>query len=204
VRFSTPLRLLAGVLLVASARSAAAQTYRMQFDSTGHIGAFQQSDLAPDGADVGPSYATILSGPSIPVGQARNITVFCIDIANDALYGQQWDAYFTNLGDVPPLTLDNTRQGALFVDALERYRKAAFLVNQYRFNPAPLQTAGIQGAIWRQFRPSLFPFAPNAAEAEAVDFWMAKADAFAASAEYNTFDYSRFTVITDVNAVGKD
>ncbi|MBV9881114.1 MAG: hypothetical protein JO180_11490, partial [Gemmatirosa sp.] len=130
-------RLLAAAALVLGSASALRAQISMRFDSTGSITAFRASDLAPSGADVGPSYATILGRPGMP-GQNRGLIVYCVDISNDALYGQVWDAWVTPLGGTPAGTtpsLDLTRQGAIDADALVHYRKAAWLVGQYASHP---------------------------------------------------------------------
>jgi hypothetical protein len=183
----------AAVLLVAGATSSEAQV-TMRFDSTGKALGFQNT------TDVGPAYATILDSPGMP-GRNEGLIVNCVDISNNALYGQTWTAWFTSIGGTSP-SLDHTRQGALFTDALDRYRKAAWLIDQYSLSPMG-EYAGIQGAIWMQFKTSLFPFSPTPTEQAAVDGWMTQANNFASSAAFSTYDFSKFVVITDTTGVGQ-
>ena len=57
--------------------------------------------------------------------------------------------------------------------------------------------------MWRQFEPSLAPYTyANAGEQLAVESWMTAADDFAASRHFAKYDWSRFTVVTDVASVG--
>lgn len=156
-------------------------------------------------ADVGVLHGTFLSLPGAPHANLP-VDLFCDDLLHFVTFDPLgWDVYLTNLGGMP--TLDDTRQGLRYgastPDALTRYRKAAWLVSQLPTVSTLTDTAGIQGAVWRQFESSLAPYSyANAGEQVAVETWMGAVDTFAASADWNTFDWSRFTVVTDVDAAG--
>lgn len=190
---------MAAAFLVAG-RTAAAQTpptATLRFLEGGAL-AFT-SPYGP--ADVGRLRGTFLSLPGQPT-----VDLFCVDILHYVTYDPNgWSVYLTNLGGTP--SVDYTRQGARYADgtpdALTRYRKAAWLIDQYATARTLTDTAGIQGAMWLQFEPTLAPFDfANPGEALAVNRWLTASDAFAASAAFATYDWSRFTVATDVASAG--
>lgn len=193
-------------LSLSTGRSAAAQDAppqaTLRFDVAG-APAFT-SPYGP--ADVGRLRATFLSLPGNPTAN-QNVDVFCVDILHNVTFAPTgWDVYLTNLGGDASTAF--TRQGARYAtgtpDALTRYRKAAWLVDQFATVRTVADTAGIQGAMWLQFEPSLSPFTyANAAEEQAVTTWQTAADLFAGSEAFSTYDWSRFTVLTDVDAVGR-
>jgi hypothetical protein len=141
---------------------------------------------------VGPFSGTLMSDPSKPT-----IDLFCLDVMNAVTWGQQWAAKFTNLG--PGLNLTATRGGSANET---NYKKAAWLITQYDTHNTSYY-AGIQSAIWNLFNPGTPNGGTNVNDSHTEAYWLAQANIFANSAAYNTFDYSRFTVVTDVNAAGK-
>lgn len=193
--------LAAAVLLGAAARPAHAQaTGVLRSDAAGQP-AFT-SEYGP--TDVGRLRGTFLSLP----GQATPLAVdlFCVDLLHNVTFDPNgWSVYLTNLGGTPSLdyTRQGVRYGAATPSALTRYRKAAWLVDQYAHVSTLTDTAGIQGAMWLQFESSLAPYTyANAGEQQSVEAWLTKADAFAASTRFDTYNWGRFTIVTDVNAVG--
>ena len=194
--------LAAAVLLGAAARPAHAQaTGVLRFDEGGQL-AFT-SEYGP--TDVGRLRGTFLSLPG-QTSASLAVDLFCVDIPHAVTFDPNgWSVYLTNLGGLP--SLDYTRQGARYADgtpdALTRYRKAAWLVDQYARAKTVTDTAGIQGAMWRQFESSLAPYTyASAGEEQSVDSWLTKADTFAASSRFDTYNWGRFTIVTDVNAAG--
>ncbi|GJG89202.1 hypothetical protein tb265_43830 [Gemmatimonadetes bacterium T265] len=194
----------AGAAILAASNAAHAQstppTATLRFDEAGAL-AFTGPYGSPD---VGRLKATFLS---LPGNASANtpIDAFCIDILHEVTFDPNgWNVYLTNLGDS---SISYTRQGTRSFnpgpDALTRYRKAAWLVDQYSKVSTLTDTAGIQGAMWLQFEPTLAPYDyATAGEAQAVATWEAAADAFAGSANFATYDWRRFTVLTDVNSAG--
>jgi hypothetical protein len=156
-------------------------------------------------ADVGRLRGTFLSLPGQPNANLL-ADLFCIDVLHNVSFDPGgWDVYLTNLGG--DASLDYTRQGARYAasdpNSLTRYRKAAWLVDQFATVTSAVDTAGIQGAMWLQFEASLTPYTfANAQEASAVATWQSAADLFAGSAGWAAYDWSRFTVVTDVNSAG--
>lgn len=197
---------LVGTLLTAAAPvhaqgTPAQPTATLRFDEGGAL-AF----TSPYGqTDVGRLRATFLSLPGQPEANlAANL--FCVDLLHNVTFVPEgWRVYLTNLGGAP--SLDYTRQGARYADAapdaLTRYRKAAWLVDQYAKVRTLTDTAGIQAAMWMQFEPTLAPYTfADAGEQLSTTSWLAAADTFASSQRFETYNWSRFTVVTDVNAAG--
>jgi hypothetical protein len=124
-----------------------------------------------------------------------------VDVLNQVTFGQEWRANFINLatGD-----MSLTRQGGA---ALDTYRKAAWLTDQYAVQLAATGNRndwdGIQAAIWQIFNPGNPDGDANNANGGANEsFWLNAAANFSGSAEFGTYDYSRFTVVTDASVSG--
>lgn len=192
----------AAVLITAQAASAqtAPPTATIRFDEAG-----APALTSPYGpGDVGRLRATFLSLPGAP-STNQAVDVFCVDLLHNVTFNPfGWTVYMTNLGGS---SVAYTRQGARTFeeapDALTRYRKAAWLIDQYASVTTLTDTTGIQAAMWRQFVSTLAPYDyANAAEANASESWQAAADTFAASSNFDSYNWSRFTVLTDVNSVG--
>ncbi|HEY0780605.1 MAG TPA: hypothetical protein VGD56_21795, partial [Gemmatirosa sp.] len=187
-------------VVLTAGQSAQAQTApataTLRFDEAGQL-AFTSPYGSPD---VGRLKATFLSLPgSSSANQA--IDAFCVDILHDVTFNPAgWNVYLNNLADT---SVAYTREGSTYSDALTRYRKAAWLVDQYATVHTVTDTAGIQGAMWLQFAPTLAPYEyANASEAKAVASWEAAADAFAGTAAFSAYDWSKFTLLTDVQSAG--
>ena len=184
--------LVAGSLLCAAASSAGAQA-NIQF-----MPAPPATPVTAFGYYVGPFTGTLLGGTTA----GTQVNLFCLDVLNVVTQGQEWRANFINLasGD-----LSLTRQGDA---ALDKYRQAAWLTDQYN---AQLSTTGnrndwdgIQAAIWQTFNAGNPDGDLNNANGGGNEsFWLAAASNFAASSEFDTYDYSRFTIVTDVAVAGE-
>ncbi len=175
-------------------------TATIRFDEAGAPAL--QSPYGP--ADVGRLRATFLSLPGMPTTNTA-VDVFCVDLLHNVTFAPAgWNVYMTNLGGS---SVAYTRQGTRLFDdapdALTRYRKAAWLLDQYSSVTTLTDTTGIQVAMWKQFVTTLAPFGfANSGEANAAASWEAAADAFAATDAFDHYEWSRFTVLTDVNSVG--
>ncbi len=138
---------------------------------------------------VGPFSGTITSDPTRPV-----IDLFCVDVLNSISWGQVWTANFTNLasGD-----LSRTRQGNA---RLAEYQKAAYLASLFNSSGVTInQWGGIQSAMWDLLNPGAGGAAlTNSAETA----WLGVANTWFANGGASTFDFSRWTIVTDVNAAG--
>ena len=198
-RFATIAATACAAVLTAG-QSAGAQTTppvaTIRFDQPG-APAFTSQYGSPD---VGRLGATFLSLPGAP-GVNQSLDAFCVDLLHDVSSDPNgWNVYLNNLADT---SVAYTREGGTVTDALTKYRKAAWLVDQYKTVNTLTDTAGIQGAMWLQFAPTLAPYDyANASEAKAVATWEAAADAFAGSSAFQTYNWSQFTVLTDVNSAG--
>jgi hypothetical protein len=175
---------LAGATMLAAAAPAAAQNIQFQTQKPNPA-------VTAFGYYVGPFSGTLLSDPTRPT-----IDLFCLDVMNQVQFGQKWTAVFTNLANG---NLANTRHGAASV---LNYKKAAWLTSQYAAT-ATSQWGGIQAAVWNLFNPGN----PNGGTSPGNNtheaYWLAQASTFASSAAFNTFDYSKYTIVTDVNGVGQ-
>jgi hypothetical protein len=140
---------------------------------------------------VGPFTGTLISDPTRPT-----IDLFCLDVMNQVQFGQKWTAVFTNLANG---NLASTRHGAANV---LNYKKAAWLTSQYAVTSTS-QWGGIQAAVWNLFNPGNPNGGTNAGNTGHEAYWLAQANAFANSNAFNTFDYSRYTIVTDVNGIGQ-
>lgn len=166
------------IAAVATTEIAAAQPIGLKFQSGPSTPA-----VTGYGYYVGPFSGTVTSNPTLPT-----ISLFCVDVLNTIHWGQQWTANVTNLGFS---SIPNTRQPA----ALNNYRKAAWLTNQYSVT-STTQWAGIQAAIWNVMNPG----APNGGAAE--QYWINQANTFSTTAGWNSYNWSQYYVLTPVGAAG--
>ena len=104
--------------------------------------------------------------------------LFCVDFLHRVSGGQQWQANMTSLAGSPDLS--NTRAGSLVL-----YQKAAWLTAQFA-TVSPAQWGDLQVTIWGLFT--------NTAPTPSSSYWLDLANA-----NYSTFDYSAYVVVTDVN-----
>lgn len=147
------------------------------------------------GIYVGP-YSSLIT-PA--VGQARTVSVICVDFLNHVNFNDRYEIAITGLGNaLDPLT--DTRHPR----QMASYRKAAWMSSL--FATAPTSDWGsIHFAIWNVFTPAQAPD-------DAWSPYIAQVADVAASNNYGAFDYggvhyaavdmSRYSVLTDVAATG--
>lgn len=145
----------------------AASPVRMQFLAVNGAQAF--------GDFVGPYSGTMDGAP---------VDLFCVDFANEVLFGQQWDANLTPI--VPGADLAGTRYGAL-QDALDLYQQAAWLTLQFASRPET-EFGDIQATIWQLFDAT--------APTPATSFWLDEA-----RRNYSSADYAGFRIVTNIGPV---
>lgn len=139
---------------------------------------------------VGPFWGTLTSDPTKPT-----IDLYCVDVLNVVYWGQSWTANFTNLasGD-----LSLTRHG----DAkLTNYQQAAYLSSQYG-SVTTSQYGGLQAAIWNLLNPGFPNGGVNVANNSHEAYWLSQANSWYSGGGASSFDFSKWTVVTDVNAAG--
>lgn len=141
---------------------------------------------------VGPFSGTVLSDPTKPT-----INLFCVDVLNHINWGQKWNGVFTNLGSN---NFDATRHG---LSAKPQYEKAAYLASMYR-NPGvrTSQWGGIQTAVWNLLNPGNPNGGTNPLVNSSEAYWLAQADSWYLGGGTKTFNFSRWSIVTDVNAAG--
>lgn len=157
---------------------------------------FQKSAPKPAvtafGYYVGPFTGTVLSDPTRPT-----INLFCVDVLNQIRFGHQWTGVFTNLGSSD---LSATRHGG---SARANYQKAAWLASQYR---APgIQTSqwgGIQAAVWNLLNPGNPNGGTNPLASSSEAYWLARAETWYNGGGAQAFDFSRWSIVTDIGAAG--
>ena len=134
---------------------------------------------------IGPFAATLLSDPTLPT-----VSIFSVDLFNAISWGQQWQANVSSLGQSQ---LGATRYGSA---SLDTYRKAAWLSSQLALNTSAPVRADIQVAIWSLFTPNI------SVAGFTGQGWVNAANALAASNAWSTFNWSQYSVLTDINASG--
>ena len=186
---------LAGAVTFLLARAAVAQqTVGMRYD-------FSATGANYGGYYVGPNVGTMFPATGNP-GQGKTITMFCVDFLNEATSNQTWTANVSPLAGAS-LALTREPNGAV------GYRKAVWLADQFSVQ-APQYWGGIQSAIWAIFGAPGFDGnpvktaqqLPIANDARNAVYWSGQATAFAASSAFETYDYSRWAVITATGAAG--
>ena len=141
---------------------------------------------------VGPFWGTLTSDPTKPT-----IDLYCVDVLNVVYWGSSWTANFTNLasGD-----LSLTRH----VDAkLAGYQQAAYLASQYG-SVTTSQYGGLQAAIWNLLNPGFPNGGVNVANTSHEAYWLSQASSWHTGGGASSFDFSRWTIVTDANAAGFD
>jgi len=181
-------RLLTAAAFTFASAQATAQTAQLKFQPGPPNPA-----VTAYGYYVGPFWGTVTSDPTKP-----KIDLYCIDVLNSIRFGHAWLANLTNLasGD-----LSLTRHG----DAkLGKYQRAAYLASMY--NAPGIQSnmwGGIQSAIWNLLNPGQPNGGTNVSSNSTEAYWLARADVWIQnSAAVQTFDFSRWTIVTDVSAAG--
>lgn len=140
---------------------------------------------------VGPFWGTLTSDPTKP-----RIDLYCIDVLNQIRWGHTWTANFSSLaGD-----LSLTRHGNA---KLAEYQKAAYLASMFTLpGVTATQWGGIQTAMWNLLNPGYPHGGTNAAVSTTEAYWLARANMWYNSGGAQNFDFSRWTVVTDVGAAG--
>jgi hypothetical protein len=170
-------RTLAALLLVAAtavtAVTAGAQTTPIKLTGAG--------TTVVGNVYVGPYSAVLGTGPG-----SASIDIFCVDYLNESSIGQTWNVFKTSLATGADLS--KTRFGGT-VNALENYRKAAWLTTLFAVQPTA-RWGDIHRTIWNLFTGA----APDPATSP-LNF-LAMANSFYA-ANATTYDWGRFTVLSD-------
>lgn len=178
-------RLIASSLVFAAATVDAQAT--IKFQST-----LPNPRVTAYGYYVGPFWGTVTSDPTRPV-----IDLYCVDVLNQITWGQTFRAKYSNLASG---NLSQTRHGNAKVD---QYRQAAYLASQ--FNAPGVNTnqwGGIQAAMWNLLNPGYPHGGRNANIGTTEAYWLAQASSWYSSGAAQTFDFSKWTIVTDVNAAG--
>jgi hypothetical protein len=180
--------LVAAAVALSSVEASAQRIKTLKFQSTRPNPA-----VTALGYYVGPFTATVVSDPTRPT-----IDIFCVDVLNQITWGHTWRARFTNLasGD-----LSATRHGNA---KLAEYKQAAWLTTMYRAPGVNTnQWGGIQSAIWNLLNPG-YPYGGTSATTNTHEaYWLAQANNWYNSAASNSFDFTRWSVVTDVGAAGR-
>lgn len=180
-------------LLLASALSLAPLTGSAQ--SSGTI-TFQPSGVGQPtalGYYVGPFWGTLASDPTKPT-----IDLFCVDVLNAINFGYTWTANFTNLasGD-----LSLTRHGD---GKASKYQQAAYLASMYQApGVTSSQYGGLQAAIWNLLNPGYPNGGTNVLSTSSEAYWLGQANSWYNGGGASAFDFSKWTVVTDVSAAGR-
>lgn len=137
------------------------------------------------------------SSPGLP-----NLDLYCVDFANGVRMGRVWTARFTSVSDLlGGVGLDDTRWGQRFLGApwsypnpVPQYQKAVWLAMQFA-GSAPGSWPGIHQAIWKQFT--------NTPTWTGTDYetWMASANTASTNGTFDSINWQRWYVVTDVNTV---
>lgn len=152
---------------------------------------------------VGPEKGTVsYTVPGASGLQTLNVQLFCVDFLDRITNGQTWTA------NVSAIVTGGSIAGTRHPYSLVQYREAAFLSDQFAaFSTASdrdTKFGAIQGAIWRIFGTgsTTLSDAAGATGNNTIGYWTSLAAGFAASSQYNTYDYSRFAVLTDARVSG--
>lgn len=142
------------------------------------------------GTQVGPYTARLVSYPGMP-----SVTIYCVDYLHDIDIGQVWTA---NVSKLVLSDVNDTRLGIAGddLDALNRYKKAAWLASQFMVNQDQASWQQIHSAIWTT---ALDGNDPNKPYYGKYGNWIAQANA-AEAGGYAGFDFSEWAVLTDVHA----
>jgi hypothetical protein len=138
---------------------------------------------------------------------STNLSIYCVDLLNTVGFGNTFQVNVTSLADGTDLS--NTRHPG----ALTAYRQAAWLSNLFSLVP-PAYTSTyytpIQYAMWDMLNPGSAPADPNktlalnlAAAAASANFNAFSYDVGGGNVvDFGAFDYSRYSVLTDVRSAG--
>jgi len=142
---------------------------------------------------VGPFWGTLVSDPTKPT-----IDLFCVDVLNAINFGYTWNANFTNLGSSD---LSSTRHGNA---KAAQYQQAAYLASMFNApGVTTTQYGGLQAAIWNLLNPGYPNGGTNVLSTSSEAYWLAQANSWHTGGGASAFDFSRWTIVTDVGAAGK-
>jgi len=185
-------RLLAAVLTAAAIPAVASAQTQLTYDVS------QPSSYNNGSYFVGPDAGTLVT--TLPA-QSTAITMFCVDILNYVSGGDTWTVNVTSLADgTDPSKL---RHPGL----LTQYREAAWLASQGFSGPQGAVWTSTQYAMWGLLNPGSAPADPSGNAASLITLAdYAASQSFGAftfnSVSYDAFDYSTWSVLTDVRAAG--
>lgn len=152
-----------------------------------------QNQVTALGYYVGPFWGTVTSDPTKPT-----IDLFCVDVLNSISWGQNWTANLTNLASG---SLSLTRHGNAKLGA---YQRAAYLASLFTSSGvSTAQWGGIQSAIWQLLNPGSPNGGTNVSTNTSEAYWMAQANTWHSNGGAQNFDFSRWTIVTDVGAAGR-
>lgn len=156
------------------------------------------------GSYVGRYTGTLQARPGAPT-----IDLYCIDYINDAHFGKVYYANVTNLGNNAVLNKTRRNDGNLGpmadgADALDIYRKAAWLTSFYKTTPMTSSGWGnLQAAIWELFNPGNPNGGANANVVGTEAWWLKQVNTFYADqSSWNGYEWGKYSVITDSKAKG--
>jgi hypothetical protein len=125
------------------------------------------------------------------------INLFCVDILNAVRFGQKWTGVFTR---VSSNNYDATRHG---LASKTQYQKAAYLASVYRAPGVQTnQWGGIQTAVWNLLNPGNPNGGTNPTANSSEAYWLSQADSWYNGGGAKSFDFSRWSIVTDVGAAG--
>ena len=143
---------------------------------------------------VGPFDGTLATPP----GQSTSLTIFCVDILNTVGYGDTFGVNVTSLADGSDLS--NTRHPG----SLTQYREAAWISSYFSLVPQTYW-GSMQYAMWGLLNPGSAPTDANSPTIISLANYAASQNfqSFSiGSYTYAAFDYSKYSVFTDVRAAG--
>jgi hypothetical protein len=179
--------LAASLVLAAGAAEAQPRNGTLQFQPTRPSPA-----VTAYGYYVGPFWGTVTSDPTRP-----KIDLYCVDVLNSISWGHNWSANFTNLGSGD---LSLTRHGNA---KLAQYQQAAYLASLFNTSGVTTtQWGGIQTAMWNLLNPGNPNGGTSTTNNTQEAYWLAQASTWYATGGANNFDFSKWTIVTDVNATG--
>jgi hypothetical protein len=143
---------------------------------------------------VGPFNGTFTTAP----GQSTALSIFCVDILNTVGFGDTFPVKVTSLADGADLS--NTRHPGM----LTQYREAAWISSYFSIVPQA-GWGSMQYAMWGLLNPGSAPTDAYSPSIIAAADYAASQNFHAFtynSSDYAAFDYSKYSVLTDVRAAG--
>lgn len=125
-------------------------------------------------------YVGAYNGTAGTGASQKAVVLNCVDFFHEVYFGSQWEANLSSLGTGAGVGT-YTRESNINL-----YRQAAWLTSQYAA-ASNYDVGQIQATIWNLFQPAGVTASSN--------YWLTQAQN-----NYQTFDYSGYYVVTDVNA----